>query len=222
MSTPLMHILDLDLPEQNIEYFTAWYAGRHASDLFYCQYDNITSYRVIDGDMTMLDLYQIPAFEVFESEAYLAQRDQDPYAIEAGSPATNASTTIYEYAAEATGVNDNPTARLDADWISVIRFEADSDARARVAAALTDPSGTTRESLVERGSGPLRLLVKGRPHPFVPSQRPNAALVIEWNQEPPSRAEILEVLAAPLDTLDVAVTTAARLYPWPNNRSLRA
>ena len=45
----------------------AWYAFRHAPDIYQIGFDVCTSYRSVAGDMTILDLYEIDSVDIFDT-----------------------------------------------------------------------------------------------------------------------------------------------------------
>ena len=68
MSLPLLYTAELDLAEADIEPFRQWYANRHAPDVYQCGFLTCTCYQAEEGDMNLLDMYELPDASAFRSE----------------------------------------------------------------------------------------------------------------------------------------------------------
>jgi hypothetical protein len=76
----ILYTAEMDLPDTDIEAFLAWYAFRHAADLYQAGFQVCTCYRAIEGDMNILDLYEATSPDVFSTPEYRGIMANDPYA----------------------------------------------------------------------------------------------------------------------------------------------
>ena len=68
MSAPIFYTAELDFTaDEAINNFIAWYAGRHAPDLYRAGFEVCACYRAVDGGPAILDAYQAPSWNVFLS-----------------------------------------------------------------------------------------------------------------------------------------------------------
>jgi hypothetical protein len=212
MTFPLLYSAELDLAEEDIEPFLQWYAYRHAPDVYQVGFQSCTCYRVLDGDMALFDLYEMPTWDLFETQRYLGMRDRDPYMDALMRKRRNKAHTMYDQhliAPEAT----EPC--LDADWISVFRFAMPEEADEVIVELLTRHFPLLASSGLKR----VRFATRGRDHPRNPTFRPRCMVVAEWDDRPPEDAcgipDLLFDSAGDAIEDDTAFI-GRRVYPWPD------
>ena len=79
VALPVLYVVEIGVAEEDIEYYDRWYAGRHAPDLYDAGFHRCTSYRTVEGSFNVLDLYEIPSWEILTSESYKRVGRNDPY-----------------------------------------------------------------------------------------------------------------------------------------------
>jgi hypothetical protein len=217
MSDPIFYVAELTIADAAIPAFSAWYASRHAPDLFMLGFHTCTSYRAIAGGMDVVDLYEADDWSILDSDGYRRMKARDPYATSALAGRTDFTHTVYVHHPDHPA---RPEARLDADFVTLARFAATAEAEARLAAWL---AADGRARLAALGARRVRLLRRGRDHPTLPSRRARCALVAEWTTAPPPEAGGLGALPAELAaSLEPdAHFCGVRLYPWPDDATLR-
>ncbi len=209
MSGTILYSAELDLAEADIPAFSAWYAGRHAADLYQSGFTVCTCYRAVRGGMDLIDFYEAPSWDVFESPAYRAIGPRDVYGPPLMKKRTDKAHTVYDYKATAPGSASGP---FSADWITFARFAATPEDAQKLAAALSGPDGA---ALIAAGASRVRLAERGRDHPRNPTHRPPFILIAEWNREPPGD-DTGEFVAARIATSGLDRFMGFRLYPWPD------
>lgn len=217
MPDPIFYVAELAIADAAIPAFSAWYASRHAPDLFLLGFHSCTSYRAIEGAMDVVDMYEADDWSILASDGYRAMKARDVYAKEALQGRTDFTHTVYVHHAKHPARRE---ARLDADFVTLARFDATEEAEAALADWLGADGAAQLGAL---GAQRIRLLRRGRDHPTLPSRRARCALVAEWQGEPPPHARGLGALPPALAALlkpDVHFC-GARLYPWPDEVSLR-
>ena len=207
---PIVYTAELDLPPAAERAFNDWYAGRHAPDLYRAGFHTCTSYRAIEGGLTILDLYEAGSWDVFAGEAYRRIGERDAHAAPVLAARTDFTHTVYA---------SPPGTPIDADWITLLRFGA-SDAAEAALHDWLDAEG--RAFFARHGARQVRPLRRGRDHPTLPSRRPRCALLVEWCREPPPEARGLAALPASLGLTPDQGFTGLRLYPWPDGAAPRA
>jgi hypothetical protein len=217
MSDAIIYVAELDITPAELPVFSAWYAGRHAPDLYQLGFRTCTSYRGVEGGMDVIDLYEAAAWDIVASEDYRRMKARDAHAAPACAGRTDWTHTIYNYNALLPAGRHE---RLDADWISLARFDATPEAEAALAAWLLDAGEATYARM---GARSVRLLRRGRDHPTLKSRRARCALLAEWADEPPSAsrglAPVPPILAGGLRPDESFA--GFRLYPWPDRTELR-
>jgi hypothetical protein len=103
---------------------------------------------------------------------------------------------------------------LDADWSSVVRFDAPADQDGAIDAVLSAEMGR----LGGLGARRIRFGHRTQDHPRNPTHRPRCMVVVEWSHQPPAGADLAGVLSGRfggvLTRLDAF--TGHRIYPWPD------
>ena len=209
MTGPVLYSAELELAEEDIPAFSAWYAGRHAPDLYQAGFTLCTCYRAVRGSMNLIDFYEAPSWDIFESEAYRRIGPRDLYGPPLMKKRRDKAHTVYEYRATAPGSTTTP---FSADWITFARFAATPDDAAKLAAALSGPDGA---ALIAAGATRVRLAERGRDHPRNPTHRPAYILIAEWDREPPSD-DTGQFVSARIATSGLDSFMGYRLYPWPD------
>ena len=213
---PILYTAELDLPPAAEHAFSDWYAARHAPDLYRAGFHTCTSYRAIEGGMTILDLYEADSWDVFAGEVYRRIGERDAHAAPVLAARTDFTHTVYGHHPRAA---TTPRAPLDADWITLLRFGASEAAES----ALLDWLDAEGAAMFARhGAHQVRPLRRGRDHPTLPSRRAGCALLLEWAEEPPPEARNMAALPASLGLTPDQNFTGLRLYPWPDRATLRA
>ena len=95
----ILYTAEMELPPAVVAAFDAWYAHRHAPDLFAAGFAACTSYRAVAGEMNVLSLYRLPAWEIFDSAAYKAIGRRDTYGGPIMAQASDKANTPYEHRA---------------------------------------------------------------------------------------------------------------------------
>jgi len=212
MSTPLLYTAELDLAEEDVAAFNAWYAGRHAPDVYQCGFLTCACYRAIEGtsagEMNLFDIYEIPGSEVFGTQRYLGMRGRDPYMAALMEKRRNKAHTVYEQRLIAP---DTPGAWLNGDYLSVVRFAAPPHLDDALASFL-------RAEAAGLGAIRLRYAVRGVDHPRNPTFRPRCMVVAEWADRPPVAADLTGALSRRFGgaIAEASVFVGARIYPWPD------
>lgn len=210
-----LYTSELDIAEEQIDAFINWYAFRHAPDIYQIGFDVCTSYRGIAGDMMILDLYEIDSVDIFDTPRYRTIAQSDPYSAGILAHRSNKAHTVYSQMYVAP-VPVDARALLNADWISVERFEfADADKDA----LLTYLDGGEAERILLAGAKRVRLAARTKAGPKHVSNRPPYMLLVEWPEQP-SIADIGERLSARFGPaiLDRSFFVGYRLYPWVDRR----
>ncbi|MSP03598.1 MAG: hypothetical protein EXR07_21550 [Acetobacteraceae bacterium] len=212
MTTPLLlYTAELDLADADVESFLQWYAWRHAPDVYRVGFHTCACYRVPDGDMNLFDLYELPSWNLFETQRYQAMRGRDPYMDALMERRLNKAHTVYDQILIAPNAS-GPC--LDADWISVFRFAVPEEADDAIVGALS-----RHQPLMEAaGLTRLRYAVRGQDHPRNPTFRPRCMVVAEWAEQPPRDLGIPDILhsVAGEAISDDTAFTGHRVYPWPD------
>jgi hypothetical protein len=206
----ILYTAEMELPSDQVEAFTSWYAFRHAPDLYQAGFLACASFRGTGPGMNILNLYCVPGWDTFETTRYLNIGKRDPHGAPINAAARAKANTPYEVRASAPGP---VRAEIEGSWLTAIRFEADDRTEAAIAEALQ--SG----ALTELGAIGAHLVRRSRPHPTAPSDRPSHAVLIEWAERPPPG----EVNAFRFGSLPKASTFVGyRVYPWPDAREQAA
>jgi hypothetical protein len=209
VTASLLYTAELDLEPADVEPFLQWYAFRHAPDVYQAGFQSCTCYRVLDGDMTFFDLYELPAWSLFETPRYTGMRGRDPYMDALMAKRRNKAHTVYDQIV----IAPEPAGPcLDADWISVFRFAAPEDADDVIADLLARHQPLLAASGLKR----IRFARRGQDHPRNPTFRPRCMVVAEWDTTPPEDCGIPDLLfdAAGDGIEDDSAFVGLRVYPW--------
>jgi hypothetical protein len=217
MPGEIVYVAELNIPPAELPVFSAWYAGRHAPDLYQLGFRTCTSYRAVEGAMDVIDVYEAATWDIVASEGYRRMKARDAYAAPACAGRTDWTHTIYEYNARM-AADRHPL--LDSDWVTLSRFGATPEVEDALATWLLEAGEAAYAAL---GARSVRLLRRGRDHPTLKSRRARCAVLAEWPEEPPAAGRDLSTVPVPL--LDAMRTddvfTGFRLYPWPDRTELR-
>ena len=215
--TRKLYTSELDIAEEHIDAFVNWYAFRHAPDIYQIGFDVCTSYRGIAGDMMIMDLYEIDSVDIFDTPQYRGIAQNDPYSAAILAHRGNKAHTIYSQLLVAPEPVDT-RALLNADWISVERFEFSDLDRS----ALLDylDSGEA-ERILLAGAKRVRLAARTKAGPKHVSGRPSCMLLAEWPAQPPI-ADIGAHLSARFGEVvrEQSFFVGYRLYPWADRKDL--
>jgi hypothetical protein len=209
----LLYTAEVDFPNPaDLDPFVEWYAYRHAPDLFKLGFKSCASYRAVEGGMNIMDIYDMDGSEVFESAGY---RDmsavKDPYVASIMRNARREAATIYtQRVVHSKDAKEIPL--LDADWVSMLRFELAPSADADIIGWLEDEEGPRQAVL---GATCVRYGWRSYSHPVLPTHRPRCILLAEWPTRPGARLEELKKTFG--DRVSASeVYIGYRLYPWPD------
>jgi hypothetical protein len=216
MVGPILYIAEVDyLAEHSAPHgkWNDWYAHRHAPDLFKLGARSVSSYRSAVGGLAVLNVYEIPDAAVFSTPAYKGMTPKDPYATETRELSAGKKRAQTLYLERAVLPADGQT--IDADWISVLRFDLPESADV---ALLDWLQGDARKILVAHGVKHLRYGTRIAENVGAGSFRPRCVIFAEWAVRPLETANLLPALAR---RFDAAVTGAEnfigwRAYPWPD------
>ncbi|MDP2801349.1 MAG: hypothetical protein Q8O26_05640 [Phreatobacter sp.] len=212
---PLFYVVEIDLPEGGQTTFRDWYAHVHAPHLYEAGFTTCTSYQAARGRMDIVDVYQAPGWSIFESAAFARYRrlaSADPHLPPFMAGIANIRTPYVAWPDSGLAAAEP----LAADWLTILRFDADDGALAAVAAWLGAGGG---EDLSARSVVRTRLLTRTRPAPTGTSDRPAAALVLESRRDP--GAALPNGAPPALTGAAGPHFTGSRLYPWPDDTALR-
>jgi hypothetical protein len=217
MTGEIVYVAELNIGPAELPAFSAWYAGRHAPDLYQLGFRTCTSYRGVEGAMDVIDLYEAASWDIVDSDGYRRMKARDAYAKPACAGRTDWTHTIYDYNARV-AADRHPL--LDADWITLLRFGATPEQEDAIAGWLLAEGEAAYAAL---GARSVRLLHRGRDHPTLKSRRARCALLAEWAEEPPAAARGDQLLPAGLarSLAPDDPFTGYRLYPWPDQVALR-
>ena len=214
MSSKILYSAELELPEEDIPAFNAWFAGRHAADLYQAGFDVCTCYRAVRGGMTLIDFYEAPDASLFEAEAYRKIGPADVYGPPLMAKRLDKAHTVYTYRAGApAGAAADSAAPFHADWVAFARFAASPTDATRLAAAIEGAAG---ERLIAAGVRRVRLAERGPDHPRNPTHRPAYIVIAEWDDEPPDAADIGRFVTSQISTSGLDSFVGYRIYPWPD------
>lgn len=215
--TRKLYTSELDIPEEHIDAFVDWYAFRHAPDIYQIGFDVCTSYRGIAGDMMIMDLYEIDSVDIFDTPQYRGIAQNDPYSAALLAHRSNKAHTIYSQLFVAPEPVDT-RALLNADWISVLRFECAEPDRNALLEYLD--SGEA-ERILLAGAKRVRLAVRTKAGPKHVSNRPSCMLLTEWPLQP-TIADIGTRLGGRFGPVirEQSFFVGYRLYPWADRKDV--
>ncbi len=208
----ILYTAELGLAPEHLDAFTAWYSCRHAPDLYQAGFQACTSFQGSGNGMSVLNLYHLPSWDLFEEPAYRAVGPNDPYGAPIVALARAKANTPYDILHSWPG---NRKAAIEGAWLSAIRFEAGAGTEQAIANHLANV-GAAR--LRELGAIHVHLVRRGRPHPAAASDQPSGAIFVEWGGRPPADDPVLPMLASAQVGLvsRTSVFVGQRVYPWPN------
>jgi hypothetical protein len=215
--TRKLYTSELDLPEEHIQPFFDWYAYRHAPDIYQIGFEVCTSYRAIEGDMAIFDLYEINTVDVFDTAKYRAVSANDPYSGPLLANRKAKAHSIYSQLYVAPEPEDTRPL-LNCDWLRVDRFNA-GDVTSDALSAYLD--GGEAERVLLAGAKRIRLAMRTKAGPKHVSHRPPYMLMSEW-AEKPAVADIGTRLASTFGNsiADQSTFVGYRLFPWADRPDL--
>lgn len=216
MIGPILYIAEVDYPAEHSAphgKWNDWYAHRHAPDLFKLGARSVSSYRPVVGGLAALNVYEMPDAAVFTTPAYKGMTPKDPYAIETRELSAGRKRAQTLYLERAMLPADGQT--LDADWISVLRFDLPE---LEDAALLDWLQGDAWKILVAHGVKHLRYGTRIAENVGAGSFRPRCVIFAEWAVRPPEAADLLPALARRFaaSVTEVENFIGWRAYPWPD------
>ena len=206
-----LYTSELDLPEEYIKPFFDWFAYRHAPDIYQIGFEVCTSYRAVEGDMAIFDLYEINTTDVFDTTKYRAVSANDPYSAKLLSHRKEKAHSVYSQLFVAPEPEDQRPL-LNCDWLRVDRFDAADTEPDNLCDYLA--SGEA-ERILLAGAKRVRLAVRTKAGPMHVSHRPPYILMSEWREKPPI-SDIGERIKQNFETAisDQSTFVGYRLYPW--------
>lgn len=215
--TRKLYTSELDLPDEHIKPFFDWYAYRHAPDIYQIGFKVCTSYRAVEGDMAIFDLYEINTVDVFDTAKYRAVSANDPYSATLLSHRRAKAHSVYAQLYVAPEPEDTRPL-LDCDWIRVDRFNA-SDVNSEALLDYLDAGESERILLA--GAKRVRLAMRTKAGPKHVSHRPPYIVLSEWTDKP-AVSDIGDKLADHFGRgiSDQSTFVGYRLYPWADRPDL--
>lgn len=216
---PVFYTAELDLADDDVDSFLHWFAYRHVPDLTRAGFPVSTCYRAVQGDMNLIDIYELPDVAVLQRPTYKGMGQRDTYAAPILEKRRDKSNTLYSQRAIAPDA-DGFDSLLDSDWVSIIRFDASEE----VAGAIEDALRTEAPRLLGGGLSRIRFAQRGPDHPSYTSHRPRWLALGEAATRPSGDATMQFLLdAVPESALsNVKPFVGYRVYPWPDDAGLRA
>jgi hypothetical protein len=216
MAGPILYIAEVDYPAEHSAHhgkWNDWYAHRHAPDLFKLGARSVSSYRPVVGGLAALNVYEMPDAAVFTTPAYKGMTAKDPYAIETRELSAGRKRAQTLYLERAMQPADGQT--LDADWISVLRFDLPESEDAPLLDWLQGDAWTV---LSAHGVKHARYGTRIAENVGAGSFRPRCVIFAEWAVRPPEAADLLPALGR---HFGASVAKAEnfigwRAYPWPD------
>lgn len=204
----LLYTSEMDLPHQDFRGFKQWFAGKHAPDLWEAGFLTCACYRAVtDCDVTLIDLYQIPSWEVLNTAPYTALQTDDGKRYYAGINRWGAQA-VYDQARIDEYVPEKCTNRT-LEWLTLIRFDGDLPV---IEAALQAAEASYRAA----GAVRARYGRHGRAHPRKNLRlRPMGVLMLESETELQALMLLKSLQAAlPGDATNVSTFVGERVVPW--------
>lgn len=208
MTVPLLYTAENDYIGDDIEAYRAWYAWRHAPDVWRLGFLSCASYRVVEGDMSVFSIYEISSTDIFSSSEYKAIPQKDRYRSRMDGSIGRRAHTLYQQ----TPISGEEWRRLDADWISAFRFDS-SESETVLCSRLSGidkPPGMTALRLARRSA---------HNRPGSVTDRPSYMAVAEYAGKPPLGPVAWAGFAQSIGPVSAtsAYVTGDRLYPWPDD-----
>ncbi|MHA6689603.1 hypothetical protein [Devosia sp. A449] len=207
--TPLLYTSEMDLPPEDFRTFAQWFAGKHAPDLWEAGFLTCSCYRAVTpGDVTLIDFYQIPSWDVLNQPPYTELKGDAGKAYVSGVNRWGASA-VYDQARIDEYVPEKCSFRL-LGWLTMIRYDGDLPA---IEAALQAGDSVFRAA----GAVRARYSRHGMPHPRRPVRsRPEGALILESENEQQAMSLLKALEAAmPASAQNVSSFVGQCVVPWP-------
>jgi hypothetical protein len=215
---PILYTAELNLAEADRSAFYDWFASRHVPDLQAAGFGPCACYHSTEGGMDILDLYELQSAEVFKQPRYLEMGARDSYGAAILSRRTDKSNTVYtqRMLGGARAASGQP---IDADWVSLVRFDASPASAAAFEAVLKKEE----PRLSRLGAFSIRFAERELDHPTYSTHRPRFLALADWAKQPPVEASLTALLegAGLADVTNIKPFTGYRVYPWPDDPSLR-
>lgn len=210
----ILYTVELDLPSDSFGEIINWNAFRHVPDMYKCRGTTVALYLPITSGAQMMNIYEFPHFDCFTSRDYEAIAG---YLGPLMEKRTNVATATYQQR-PIDSVGQPP--RLDADWVSVTRFDTSDGALEEVARRIREYE--KKGSFGDRLKG-LRLARRSVDRPGASSDRPNTMVLAEWLSRPVPNTSLADLLgvAFPGKISHASEYVAFRACPWPNDPLLR-
>jgi len=210
MTNRLLYTAEVEFPDTDLQPFVEWFAFRHAPDLFKLGFKSCASYRAVEGGMNIMDIYDMDGSDVFESVPYREMSaSKDPYVNGVMRTAIREAATIYtQRIVQPKGMTAIPL--LDADWITMVRFDATAAADEEIIGWLGEKEGPLQAGM---GAARIRYGWRSYDHPVLPTPRPRCILLAEWAKRPEVRFDALKKRFSQ-QVSAVEVYVGYRLYPW--------
>jgi hypothetical protein len=208
----LLYTAELSLDPEDRHAFLQWYAYKHAPDLFPIGFQSCACYEAVMGDMTYFDIYEIPSREIFNSPGYRRMNELDVYAVDILAKRRDKAHTLYQH--QYLYSRNGKTGPIDADWLTVFRFDTD--------AADADLNGALDKEarrLAGLGATNVRMAIRTQDHPIYTTHRPRCMLLAEWSADPGADTlfKFLEEQFSGKMSATVKLV-GKRVFPWPNAR----
>ena len=217
--TSLLYTAELDLAQGDVRPFLDWYAYRHAPDLVPLGFESSACYGTTGGDMNLFDIYEIPSHDLFYGAGYRRMNERDGYATPILEKRRNKAHTIYAQHPLDIGALSTCD-RLDADWITVTRFDSAADTDA-LAAVLSGHAEEWRDA----GIAAVRFGSRTTDHPVYTTIRPRFMLLLEWQRRPAAGGALIERVTQAIDrkgSVSRQITFEGhRIYPWPDDEDAK-
>ena len=167
--------------------------------------------------MNLFDIYEIPNHDIFASPGYARMNARDKYAVPILEKRRKKAHTIYvQHELSLNGLVTNQS-RIDADWISVFRFDS-AAAPGHVAEILAG------ESWKGTGVDMVRLGTRTTNHPVYTTERPQFLISFEGQRRLAGVESIIERVERDIETKASVSRRISfdghRIDPWPDQTSL--
>lgn len=215
MTGKVLYTAENEYPTEQIPGFLEWYAFRHAPDLSRQGFLSCATYRAIEGGFNLLGLYELDSLAVFESPGYKGLQARDRFRANIAAHTLQRAHTVYVQRSlhPLQSIEDVPV--IDADWLAMLRFDADEATRDEIVDWFGSTLGPRLESL---GAKRFRIAHREGERPNSVTSRPQCLIVGEWTCRPPAGAqtwrELIERFA--LEARTVESYAGRRAFPWPD------
>ncbi|MFO1325186.1 MAG: hypothetical protein U1F15_14130 [Burkholderiales bacterium] len=211
---------EMDFAEGDSEAFHLWFdwfSCRHAADLLLAGFRTVAAYRALIGGMQVVDVLEASGWEIFDTERYRAMMPKDPHWRDILGRRVRKSHTVYTEQALLTHELAGGLPPIDADWITMTRYEADEQLEAAVLDWFSAHEAARLRTL---GAREFRRGRRTRDHPRNPTIRPSCVIFVEWDRKPSGDSDSVEKIAGRFSAVVRADHFAGqRIYPWPDHAS---